>query len=40
MFTYDPTDPYVHYRELDIEISKWGDENNLNGQFVVQPDKI
>lgn len=36
MFTWSDT-PAYHHREIDIEISRWGDTNNKNGQFVVQP---
>lgn len=39
MFTYDNSAPEVNYRELDIEISRWGDANKDIGQFVVQTDK-
>ena len=37
MFTWDdsPTDP--EHRELDIEVSRWGDPANKNTQYVVQP---
>jgi hypothetical protein len=36
MFTYDDlaTD---HHREMDIEMSRWGDPKNKNGGYVVQP---
>ncbi len=37
IFTYDNSAPQAVYRELDIEISKWGNGDNNNGQFVVQP---
>lgn len=30
-------DPAYHYREMDIEFSRWGDPQNLGGQFVIQP---
>ena len=36
LFTWD-TDPAFHNRELDIEIARWGDPQNANGQYVVQP---
>jgi len=37
MFTWDDaiTDP--EHRELDMEISRWGDPANKNAQYVVQP---
>jgi hypothetical protein len=36
-FTWDelPTDP--NHREMDVEISRWGDPAGENGRFVVQP---
>ena len=37
IYTWDDggTDP--NHRELDVEISRWGDPLNKNGQYVVQP---
>lgn len=29
--------PALHHREIDIEIARWGQANNDNGQCVVQP---
>ena len=37
MFTYDYAGGTLHNREMDIEISKWGDPASKNSQFVVQP---
>lgn len=37
LFTWDTTAPQFDYREIDIELSRWGEEGNLNAQFVVQP---
>lgn len=37
MFTWDDGAPDVHYREIDIELSRWEVEENENAQFVVQP---
>jgi hypothetical protein len=37
LFTWDPSGKEVHYRELDVEISRWGKPENKNAQFVVQP---
>jgi hypothetical protein len=34
MFTWDEFGPY---REMDIEISRWGNPRAWNGQFVIQP---
>lgn len=36
MFTWSD-DPAYSHREIDIEISRWGDANNKNAQFVIQP---
>jgi hypothetical protein len=36
MFTWSD-DPAYNHREIDIEVSRWGQMNNKNGQFVVQP---
>lgn len=35
LFTYEDTK-----HEIDFEIAKWGDQNNANTQFVVQPYNI
>ena len=37
LFTWDDSAPDHHYREIDIEIGRWGRANNANAQFVVQP---
>jgi len=40
LFTWDSPAP-PHYRELDIEYSRWSNADEpLNGQFVVQPGKV
>ena len=36
LFTWSD-DPAFAHRELDVEVARWGDPNNDNGQFVVQP---
>jgi len=36
LFTWDDA-PESHHREIDIEFSKWGEADNQNAQFVVQP---
>lgn len=36
LFTWND-DPAYHHREIDIEVSRWGQANNQNAQFVVQP---
>jgi hypothetical protein len=37
MFTWDYAGAAENYREMDIEISRWGDPSSKNAQFVVQP---
>lgn len=37
LFTWDTEAAAHHHREIDIEISRWGDPTNQNGQCVVQP---
>jgi hypothetical protein len=37
LFTWDTNAPNQHYREIDIEVSRWGDPAAKNGQFVIQP---
>lgn len=36
LFTWSDN-PEYNYREIDIEFTRWGDPNALNGQYVVQP---
>jgi hypothetical protein len=36
LFTWNDDPAYTH-RELDVEFSRWGNRNNLNAQYVVQP---
>jgi len=37
MFTWDDTGPEQNHREFGVEITRWGDPNNKNAQFTVQP---
>lgn len=37
LFTWSDTAPQYNYREIDIEFSKWGEDNGQNSQYVVQP---
>lgn len=37
MFTWDDAAPDQHFREIDLELSRWGEAANANAQFVVQP---
>lgn len=36
LFTWSDSPAYSH-REIDVEISRWGDARNENAQFVIQP---
>ena len=36
LFTWSDLSSYSH-REIDVEISRWGERDNKNGQFVIQP---
>jgi len=40
MFTWDPLGADQNYRELTVEVSRWGDPRNMNGQYVVQPESV
>jgi len=37
LFTYDVPDSLGNSREIDVELSRWGQIDNDNAQFVVQP---
>jgi len=37
MFTWDDLGADQNHREVDVEISRWGDANSNNAQYVVQP---
>jgi hypothetical protein len=37
LFTWGSAAPQHHYREIDIEFSRWGAAGNDNSQYVVQP---
>lgn len=37
MFTWDDSIADIDHREIDIEISRWGDAEDKNSQYVVQP---
>jgi len=37
LFTWQDCAAQYNYREIDIELSRWGDPANDNAQFVVQP---
>jgi hypothetical protein len=35
--TFDELNGEQHHREMDIELSQWGDPQNKSGDYVVQP---
>jgi hypothetical protein len=37
MFTWDDLESGQNHREMDIELSQWGDPTIKNGQFTIQP---
>jgi hypothetical protein len=37
-FTWDDLEHFYSYREMDVELGRWGHPNNDNAQFIVQPD--
>ncbi|WP_163536237.1 hypothetical protein [Gracilibacillus sp. YIM 98692] len=37
LYTYDQFAIDADYREIDIEIGKWGDPDNQNSQYVIRP---
>jgi hypothetical protein len=37
LYTWDDFAPEKHHREVDVEISRWGDPKKKNAQYVVQP---
>jgi hypothetical protein len=37
IFTWDDSDETQNHREMSIELTRWGDADNKNGQYVVQP---
>jgi hypothetical protein len=40
MYTFDPLGSDQNFRELTMDVSRWGDPGNMNGQFVVQPETV
>ena len=40
MYTWDALGADQNYREVNVDISRWGDPRNLNGQYVVQPEYL
>jgi hypothetical protein len=40
MYTWDALGADQNYREMSIDVSRWGDPGNLNGQYVMQPETV
>jgi hypothetical protein len=40
IYTFDPLGSDQNFRELTIDVSRWGEAGNMNGQFVVQPETV
>jgi hypothetical protein len=40
MYTWDALGSDQNFRELTIDVSRWGDPASMNGQFVVQPETV
>jgi len=40
MFTWDYSTDRENHREFDIDISRWGDPDNKNAEFVLQPNFV
>lgn len=37
MFTYDDSGEDRNHREIDVELSRWGNSQNRNAEYVIQP---
>jgi hypothetical protein len=40
MYTFDPLGSDQNFREVTIDVSRWGEPGAMNGQFVVQPETV
>jgi hypothetical protein len=40
MYTFDPLGSDQNFRELAVDVSRWGEPGSMNGQFVVQPETV
>ena len=40
MYTFDPLGSDQNFRELTIDLSRWGEPGAMSGQFVVQPETV
>jgi hypothetical protein len=40
MYTWDPLGADQNFRELAVDVSRWGDPASMNGQYVVSPESV
>jgi hypothetical protein len=40
MYTFDPLGSDQNFREVAVDVSRWGQPDAMNGQFVVQPETV
>jgi hypothetical protein len=40
MYTWDPLSADQNFREMSVDVSRWGDPASMNGQYVVQPESV
>jgi hypothetical protein len=40
MFTWDYSTDHENHREFDIDISRWGDPQEKNAEFILQPERV
>jgi hypothetical protein len=40
MYTFDPLGSDQNFREVAVDVSRWGQADAMNGQFVVQPETV
>lgn len=40
MYTWDALSAEQNFRELNVDVSRWGDPGSMNGEYVVQPESV
>jgi hypothetical protein len=40
IYTWDPLSADQNFRELTVDVSRWGDPSTMNGQYVVSPENV
>ena len=40
MFTWDQLSTDQNFRELTVDVSRWGDPGSMNGQYVLAPESV